>query len=167
MTRGLSADMQTGLRWGEMTELRASDISETSVLVSRTVQELHSPHLHFEVKAGAKNGKARRVQVQPDLAAELIAASDNGDLIFARPNGERTARNWFHKTIWIPSLTAAGISGVRVHDLRHTAISWWLWAGMPIESVRDRAGHWNISVTNRYIHAQDDSETEALAKLFG
>jgi hypothetical protein len=39
----------------------ASDISETSVLVSRTVQELHFPCLHFEVKAAAKNGKARRV----------------------------------------------------------------------------------------------------------
>lgn len=56
-----SADMQTWLRWGEKTELRASDISETSVLVSRTVQELHSPYLHLEVKAAAKNGKARRV----------------------------------------------------------------------------------------------------------
>jgi hypothetical protein len=52
--------MQTWLRWGE-TELRASDISETSVLVSRTVHELHFPCLHFEVKAAAKNGKARWV----------------------------------------------------------------------------------------------------------
>jgi hypothetical protein len=67
----------------------ASDISETSVLVSRTVQELHFPCLHFEVKAAAKNGKARWVWVQPDLAAELIAAIDNGDLIFTRPAGER------------------------------------------------------------------------------
>ena len=53
--------MQTWLRRGEKTERRASDISETSVLVSRTVQELHFPCLHFEVKAAAKNGKARRV----------------------------------------------------------------------------------------------------------
>jgi hypothetical protein len=52
---------QLVLRWGEKTELRASDISETSVLVSRTVQELHFPCLHFEVKAAAKNGKARWV----------------------------------------------------------------------------------------------------------
>lgn len=58
---GLSADVQTWLRWGEKTELRASDISETPVLVSRTMQELHSPYLHSEVKAAAKNGKARRV----------------------------------------------------------------------------------------------------------
>jgi hypothetical protein len=43
---------------GEKTELRASDISKTSVLVSRTVQELHFPCLHFEVKAAAKNGEA-------------------------------------------------------------------------------------------------------------
>jgi|HubBroStandDraft_3_1064219.scaffolds.fasta_scaffold401307_2 hypothetical protein len=59
--RSRSVDMQTWLRRGEKTELRASDISETSVLISRTVQELHFPCLHFEVKAAAKNGKARRV----------------------------------------------------------------------------------------------------------
>jgi hypothetical protein len=56
---GLSADVQTWLRSGEKTELRAWDISETQALVSRTVQELHSPYLHFEVKAAAKNDKAR------------------------------------------------------------------------------------------------------------
>jgi hypothetical protein len=58
---GKRACCQLVLRWAEKTELRASDISETSVLVSRTVQELHFPCLHFEVKAAAKNGKARWV----------------------------------------------------------------------------------------------------------
>ena len=80
---------QTSCRRGEKTELRASGISETSVLVSCTEQELHFPCRHFEVKAPVKNSKTRRVSVEPYLAAELIAAIDNGDLIFTRPDGER------------------------------------------------------------------------------
>jgi hypothetical protein len=35
---------------------------------------------------------------------------------------------------------------------------------MPLSTVRDRAGHWNISVTSRYIHAIDDAEDDALSK---
>jgi integrase len=51
----------------------------------------------------------------------------------------------------------------RVHDIRHTAISWWLNDdGMPLASVRDRAGHWNISITSRYIHAKKNAEDDAV-----
>jgi len=31
----------------------------------------------------------------------------------------------------------------------------------------DRAGHFNISITNRYLHAKEDAQDAALAKLFG
>ena len=40
--------------------------------------------------AGSRWSKNRIAPVQPDLAAELIAAIDNGDLIFTRPD-ERPA----------------------------------------------------------------------------
>jgi integrase len=36
--------------------------------------------------------------------------------------------------------------------MRHSAISWWANSGIRLADVRDRAGHSNISVTNRYIH---------------
>ena len=65
VTRGLSADMQTWLRWGEKTELRVSDISETSILVSSTVQELHFPCLHFEVKAGPRTARPAESRPSP------------------------------------------------------------------------------------------------------
>ncbi len=38
------------------------------------------------------------------------------------------------------------------------------WDGMPLETVRDRAGHSNIAVTSRYVHAADDAEDEALGR---
>jgi hypothetical protein len=36
--------------------------------------------------------------------------------------------------------------------MRHSAMSWWANSGVPLADVRDRAGHFNISVTSRYIH---------------
>ncbi|HEY1823852.1 MAG TPA: tyrosine-type recombinase/integrase [Trebonia sp.] len=53
---------------------------------------------------------------------------------------------------WLPAIEKAGIRGLRVHDMRHSAMSWWANSGVPLADVRDRAGHFNISVTSRYIH---------------
>jgi integrase len=56
---------------------------------------------------------------------------------------------------------------MRVHDMRHSAISWWVAAHIPLADVRDRAGHSSIAVTNTYIHtmpAEDDPFLEVLGE---
>lgn len=62
----------------------------------------------------------------------------------------------------------------RIHDLRHSAASWWLQAGMPIVAVSRRLGHESIKTTvDTYGHmspvedaAMDEVMTIALSSTF-
>ena len=52
-----------------------------------------------------------------------------------------------------------------IHDGRHTAISHWLAAGIPLAQVRDAAGHSSIATTSIYTHALQDDGT--VKNVFG
>lgn len=152
----------SGARWGEAAELRPADLQGDVLVLSRNVAEVKSPH-RFVIQTSLKNGKARRVKIPATIADELRAIAVGDELLFGR-SGTHMSREHFGK-VWRRAQVEAGISPpCRVHDLRHTAISWWLSDGMPLSSVRDRAGHWNISVTSRYIHSRTDAEDEALGR---
>jgi integrase len=151
----------SGARWGELAELRGTDIMGDTIVLSRNVAELKAPH-RFIVQTTLKNGKGRKVKISHALAEELHALG--AGLLFPPARGSHLSRNAFGR-IWRMAQDRAGITPpCRVHDLRHTAISWWLADGMPLATVRDRAGHWNIAVTSRYIHATTDAEDDALSR---
>jgi len=154
----------SGCRWGELAELRGSDLVDDTLMISRNVAELKSPR-RFQVQDSPKNGRSRKVRIPSALATEIHAhATGPGDLLFSAPDGRHISRDQFH-AIWHRAQKAAAIiPPCRVHDLRHTAISYWLADGMPLTSVRDRAGHSSITVTSRYLHAMDDAEDEALGR---
>jgi integrase/recombinase XerC len=46
----------------------------------------------------------------------------------------------------------AGLDDVSAHDLRHTAASLAIDAGVPLHRLRDRLGHSSVLVTSRYLH---------------
>ena len=48
---------------------------------------------------------------------------------------------------------AAGLQGLRIHDLRHNAVALWIAAGATPKEVTVRAGHASVSFTlDRYGH---------------
>ncbi len=50
-----------------------------------------------------------------------------------------------------PATRAAGLDGLRIHDLRHTAVALWIAAGANPKEVAPRAGHASVSFTvDRY-----------------
>jgi integrase len=155
--------VSTGCRLGELMEMRPEDIRGNTLVVSRTVQVMNRPRVYL-VKQGTKNGKSRTVRITPEQAQELREAAQPGQLLFTRPGGRYLPQNdndgW-----WKRATKAAGIEGVRFHDLRHTAISWWVHAGMPIENARDRAGHSSLAITSRYVHSREDAEVSVLEAL--
>ena len=62
----------------------------------------------------------------------------------------------------------AGIEGVGVHTLRHSAATAWLDAGVHIKAVADLLGHSSISVTGDiYGHSSDATARAAVEKLSG
>ena len=92
----VETDIESGLRWGELTELRVRDIDPATriLTVSRTVVQV-DPKFHptggrFLVKEYPKDKEYRRLKLSAQLAAKIAAHIKDArprpdDLIFAMP----------------------------------------------------------------------------------
>ena len=60
---------------------------------------------------------------------------------------------------------AAGISNLRVHDLRHTFGTRAADAGVPLTAIRDVMGHKTTGTTQKYAHATDDGKRRAVESV--
>jgi integrase len=67
---------------------------------------------------------------------------------------------------WYPLRAAAGLNGVRLHDLRHSCVTLLLGLKVPPHIVREIVGHANLDVTMTiYAHASIEEKREALQRL--
>ena len=69
------------------------------------------------------------------------------DLVFTNKNGDAIGLRSFHR--WYAPRAAAANADTGLHALRHTAISRWLMAGIPITVVAEWAGHSSPETTLR------------------
>ena len=92
----IETDIESGLRWGELTELRVKDLEPATriLTVSRTVIQVdpkfHPSGQRFLVKEYPKDKEYRRLKLSQQLTSKLSARiSDAGlggdDLLFAMP----------------------------------------------------------------------------------
>lgn len=143
----------TGCRWGELIAIRGTDIEKRGpgyvVMIRRTIEEVGTTLT--ERGYGKTEAAVRAISVPEGIALELAAFG--AELCFPGPRSGYLKRSTFRRVFWLPATERAGIPGLRVHDMRHSAISWWVAARIPLADVRDRAGHSSIAVTNGYIHA--------------
>lgn len=155
----------TGARWGELIAIRGTDVEKRGtgyvVQIQRTVEEIGTT---FTERGYGKTAAAvRAISVPEDIALELAAYGN--DLCFTGPRGGYLKRSTFRRVYWLPAIGKAGVPGMRVHDMRHSAISWWVAARIPLADVRDRAGHVSIAVTNTYVHAMPGDDDPFLAVI--
>ena len=66
---------------------------------------------------------------------------------------------------WNTARQAAGLSDVRIHDLRHSFASFLVNAGCPIYEVKELLGHSQIKTTQRYAHLSQDRLMSAANKV--
>jgi integrase len=250
----VETDVESGLRWGELTELRARDLDPVTriLTVSRAVVEIPREERpsggRFLIKDYPKDKEYRRLKLSAQITAKIVAHIKAGglgpdDLLFSyhgpgRPgtrhrtaaieppemtdpdeNGRRyrhgtlTAYNaarcrcghcraayasyraarraagkdspralrvretdghipadWFRHQVWYPARKAAGLAGLRVHDLRHAHASWLLAGGADLQVVKERLGHASIVTTERYLHSlptADETALDALSRIRG
>jgi hypothetical protein len=72
----------------------------------------------------------------------------------------------FRRNFWLPAVRAANLDGLRIHDLRHTAVALWIAAGASPKEVAQRAGHTSVSfVLDRYGHLFPEADTALRARL--
>jgi len=68
-------------------------------------------------------------------------------------------------TAFLNACTRAGIVSFRFHDLRHTAASHMVMAGVPLKTVGELLGHTTAAMTERYSHLTPEHKRAAIEKL--
>jgi len=151
-----------GLRIGELAGLRRSrvDLLRGTVEVAEIVTEVGG-RLRVgppKTRASRRTAGLRRTVVA-ELAAHLAAPAERDALVFTAPKGGPLRVIAFRARIWRPATRTAGLDGLRIHDLRHTAVALWIAAAANPKEVAARAGHTSVSFTlDRYGHLYPESD---------
>jgi integrase len=92
----------------------------------------------------------------------LAARGQDSEFVFpGRSGGHRVAV----KSDWARICKAAEISGLRVHDLRHSYAAQLASAGVGLHTIGALLGHSNPTTTHRYAHLFDDPLRAATEKV--
>jgi hypothetical protein len=86
-------------------------------------------------------------------------------LVFPAPQGGYLRRSNFRRRWWVPATRAAGVEGLRVHDLRHSAATLALAAGANTRELMERMGHTSPQVALRYQHVMAGRDQAIAAAL--
>ena len=157
-----------GLRAGELFGLRRVrvDVLHARVDVAEILVEVNGRH-HFgppKTRAGRRGVPLPRF-VADELGAH-VAGLEPDALVFPAPQGGPVRASLFRRRVWRPAVDAAGLSPLRVHDLRHSAVALWIAAGASPKEIATRAGHTSVAtVLDRYGHLYPGHETAVVDTL--
>lgn len=162
----------SGLRFSEWAALTVGDIVWTShgaafrihraMPQSRTTNRL--------VVGDTKGHRARSVPVPAVVLEQLrprLDSADGTEPLFPTTKGLHWSNTNFRARCgWTSSVQRAGLLGLRIHDLRHTAATLLLGSGADLKSVSRILGHASTVMTaDLYGHVIDSHVFEASAKL--
>ncbi len=82
------------------------------------------------------------------------------DYIFANPKTKKPYVSIF--TAWDKARKSAGLTNLRIHDLRHSFASFLVNAGRSLYEVQQLLGHADIKTTSRYAHLSNERLQEAV-----
>ena len=156
---GLRLGELLGLRWGRV------DLDQCQVHVTEILTDVRGEITFGPPKTRASN---RRVSLPGFVceALELTSKPEPEALVFPSPLGKPARHSTFRRRIWQPAVDAANLTPLRIHDLRHTAVSLWIAAGANPKQVAARAGHSSVSVVlDRYGHLYPDHDQSLIANL--
>lgn len=152
--------LNTGMRHGELLELREKDISlhNAKLVVSRAY--------YRGIVDTPKNGKSREIWLNDELVAvfENLLKGKPNRLIFGNEKGHHLNSEQCKWPIW-RACDKAEIRRVRWHVLRHTFASHLTMLGVPLKVVQELLGHFSVQMTMRYSHLSPESKKNAVNQL--
>jgi integrase len=130
---------------------------------SRRGELLNAKWQHVDLERRAwhiptsKTGKPRYVPLS-QAAMDVIAALPRWDNCeWLLPNPETLKPYYDLKRPWDTARDAAGLEGLRIHDLRHSSASFMINAGIDLFAVGRILGHADHQSTMRYSHLANDT----------
>lgn len=160
----LHTAMKTGLRFGELMELKWEDVDLVAgrINVRRNVWR--------GIVDTTKGSKAREVPLS-DAAVAVLKAHRHlrGPYVFVQPDGTQLTQDVRGLKDLVPSICRkAGLAKrITMHDLRHTFASHLIMLGVPLAAVQQYLGHADITTTMVYAHLSPTARREWVALLDG
>ncbi|MGA4690713.1 tyrosine-type recombinase/integrase [Rhodococcus sp. AB351] len=153
-----------GLRWGEAIALRVRDVDflRRRLTVHENAVQVGTKH----VVGTTKGDKVRSVPVPAfvlDAVAKQCEGRSRDDLVFPGRDGNHMRRpvshtGWFHLAV-----QRAGIERITPHDLRHTAASLAVSAGVNVKALQRMLGHASAAMTLDTYSDLFDEDLDAVA----
>ena len=138
----------TGCRKSEVKDLRWSEVGEDTLRLADSKTGPRTVHLSANARA-------------------VIARQRRGTSPFVFPSTLNPRRPFGNDLmLWNHVRERAGLSGIRLHDLRHTYASQAVMKGIPLPVVARLLGHSEVRMTMRYAHV-GDREVAAAAERIG
>ncbi len=131
--------LQTGIRIGELANLRIEDIGENSLHI-----RLFEGHESREIPLNrrSKESLKKYLEVRAKTADDHVFVTKTGKPFLVR-NIRDAVERYFRK---------AGIENVKINDLRHTFVAHHLKGGVSIVFLSKILGHKRLSSTERYLN---------------
>ncbi|KOS54508.1 tyrosine-type recombinase/integrase [Rhodococcus rhodochrous] len=154
----------TGLRWGEAVALRVRDVE---FLRRRLTVHDNAVQLGVDHAVGRTKSKRTRSVPVPEFVLDELSVLCRGkaadDLVFPGPNGgylprPKSVGGWFAGAV-----KRAGVQRITPHDLRHTAASLAVSAGVNVLALARMLGHTSAKVTLDTYADLFDSDLDAVA----
>ena len=146
--------LQTGMRTGEVRALKWKDIKDDKILVHSNYTLTHG------LKNSTKTNKKRWVPLNTRCKEILNETPETAEFIFT---GNRYAYQSFVYDR-MKELKAAELitHRYRPYDFRHTALSRWLEAGIPVAQVANWAGNSSEIIWKHYVNVTKEYEMPVL-----
>jgi integrase len=172
--------VSTGMRPGELLGLRWSDIDFTTgeMAVQHNLQYVDgvnhldetktaTGHRSIKLTVRAYNALIEHQHRQEEEQAILADQWDlSWGLVFCTLKGKPLHRQYLESSVYKPALRRAGLPDIRLYDLRHTAATLLMEAGVHPKVVAEILGHSSITLTlGTYSHVLPHMHAEAIAKL--
>jgi integrase len=155
----------SGLRWGELAGLRQKHLDPLHKRV-RVVEQLLEINGHLMFAPPKTSAGARTVALPPFLVEvvveHVVHYSQPGPdgLVFVTPERTPLRRENFRRRVWYPAVSAAGMEGLRFHDLRHTNATLAAESGASLRSLMARLGHASAAAAIRYQHKLEGQDAK-------
>lgn len=90
--------------------------------------------------------------------AFVAQGADRGLDCHASPEGKLLRKSAFRNRVWVPAITATGLTDVHFHDLRHAGNNLVAEVGATLRELMDRMGHSSSRAALIYLHSSTDRQ---------